>query len=67
MKKCGYHSNLVVNRNTIKLSYSCMPNMKTIINNHNKRIMNSETIETNEYIKPLLKRNVIVEISLTVL
>ena len=25
-----------------------MPNMKTIINNHNKRIMNSETIETNE-------------------
>ena len=25
-----------------------MPNMKTIINNHNKRIMNCETIETNE-------------------
>ena len=38
----------IFNRNTIKLSYSCMPNMKTIINNHNKRIMNSEEIKTNE-------------------
>ena len=28
------------NRNTIKISYSCMSNTKQIINNHNKRISN---------------------------
>ena len=38
----------IFNRNTIKLSYSCMPNMKTIITNHNKKIMNCETTNTNE-------------------
>jgi len=29
------------NRNTVKLSYSCCPNIKTIINNHNKKSLNS--------------------------
>ena len=29
------------NHNTIKISYSCMNNTKQIIDNHNKRILNS--------------------------
>ena len=28
----------LLNRNTVKLSYSCMPNMKQIISNHNKTL-----------------------------
>ena len=31
----------IFNRNTIKISYSCMNNTKQIINNHKKRILNS--------------------------
>ena len=31
----------IFNRNTLKLSYSCMPNMKSIIAGHNKRILAS--------------------------
>ena len=31
----------IFNRNTIKISYSCMNNTKQIIDNHNKRILNS--------------------------
>ena len=31
----------IFNRNTVKLSYSCMPNMKNIISAHNKHILNS--------------------------
>ena len=29
----------IFNRNTIKLSYSCLPNMKNIINSHNRKIL----------------------------
>ena len=29
----------ILNRNTVKISYSCMPNMKNIINNHNNMII----------------------------
>ena len=32
-----YHK--IFNRNTIKLSYSCSPNMKNIISNHNKKLL----------------------------
>ena len=28
------------NKNNVKVSYSCMPNMKNIINTHNKKIIN---------------------------
>ena len=28
------------NKNNVKVSYSCMPNMKNIINMHNKKIIN---------------------------
>ena len=31
----------IFNRNTIKISYSCMNNTKQIIDNHNKRLLNS--------------------------
>ena len=35
-----YHK--IFNRNTVKLSYSCSPSMKTIISSHNKSILNSK-------------------------
>ena len=34
----------IFNRNTVKISYSCLPNMKTIINSHNHKITNPKTI-----------------------
>ena len=32
------------NRNTIKVSYSCLPNMKNIISSHNKKILNDQEL-----------------------
>ena len=32
----------IFNRNTLKVSYGCMPNMKSMISRHNKFILNSE-------------------------
>ena len=38
----------IINKNTVKLSYSCMPSMKTIISAHNKKILREEPkIPTN--------------------
>ena len=34
--------NKIFNRNTLKLSYSCMPNIQSIISTHNKAILNKE-------------------------
>ena len=34
------------NKNNVKLSYSCMPNMKSIINAHNRKVLNDKN-ETN--------------------
>ena len=34
------------NKNNMKISYSCMPNMKTAINAHNKHILNNNTTIT---------------------
>lgn len=39
-KKSKLHK--IFNRNTIKISYSCMPNMKAIINQHNNNILNKD-------------------------
>ena len=42
INKCfptGHKLRKIFNRNTIKLSYSCMPNMKQIIDGHNKAIL----------------------------
>ena len=38
----------ILNRNSIKISYSCMPNMQTIITGHNKKLLEkkSSTIKT---------------------
>ena len=33
--------NSIFNRNKIKVSYSCMQNIKTIINNHNMKVLNN--------------------------
>lgn len=38
----------IFNRNTVKLSYSCMENMNNIISTHNKHILNSHTVNTDE-------------------
>ena len=35
----GHKLRKIFNRNTIKLSYSCMPNVKQIIDGHNKAIL----------------------------
>ena len=40
----GHKLRKIFNRNTIKLSYSCMPNVKQIIDGHNKAIL--KTAET---------------------
>ena len=32
----------ILNRNTVTISYKCMPNMKQIISNHNKTILNKD-------------------------
>ena len=37
----------IFNRNTVKLSYSCMPNMKTNIDNHNKTLLQDKTTTTD--------------------
>ena len=41
-----YHK--LFNKNNLKLSYSCMPNMKKIIDNHNKKILNDKNSEKVE-------------------
>ena len=37
--------NKIFNKNTIKLSYSCLPNMKSFINAQNKQILNESNNE----------------------
>ena len=39
--------NSIFNRNKIKVSYSCMQNMKSVINNHNMKVLNN-TAEIKE-------------------
>ena len=41
-----YHS--IFNKNTLKLSYSCMENVETIIKRHNAKVLKSETIPDSE-------------------
>lgn len=38
----------IFNRNNVKLSYSCMPNMKSIIQSHNRAILYKQPMITNE-------------------
>ena len=46
----------IFNRNTIKLSYSCMGNVRTIISNHNKAEIN-KSVRTNDQKKKCNCRN----------
>lgn len=39
--------NKIFNTNTIKLSYSCMPNMSSIITKHNKQLLNNKLNQSN--------------------
>ena len=32
----------IVNRNTLKLSYSCVPNRKTLINSHDQEVLKDQ-------------------------
>lgn len=36
------------NKNNIKVSYSCMPSIKSIINSHNKKILHTEPANNNQ-------------------
>ena len=36
----------IFNRHTLKLSYSCMPNMKSIISSHNKHVLSNANAPT---------------------
>ena len=38
----------IFNKNTLKVSYSCMGNMKDIVNKHNVRILNRDKMNNNE-------------------
>ena len=44
----GSRLHKIFNRNTIKVSYSCMPNMGTIIKRHNARICGTEREDGNQ-------------------
>ena len=41
----GHPLHKAFNKNTVKLSYSCMPNMKQIISSHNKTVLNNQTVQ----------------------
>ena len=38
----------IPNRNSIKISYSCMPNMKAIITGHNKKLLEKESSQQSK-------------------
>ena len=39
---------IIFNRNSVKVCYSCMPNVKSIISNHNRRVLKSNTTSFNQ-------------------
>lgn len=43
----GHKLRKIFNRNTVKVSYSCMPNIKNIIDQKNKKILNNNQTEQN--------------------
>ena len=38
----------IFNRNTVKVSYSCRPNVGSIIKSHNKKLANAQNSHTND-------------------
>ena len=47
----------IFNRNILKLSYSCMPNLNSLINNHNQNILKDQTQSTPKSCNCLKKEN----------
>lgn len=47
----------IFTRNTVKISYSCMPNVKNIIDNHNKKLIQQHATDQDEVIPPCNCRN----------
>ena len=46
--KRGSRFHKIFNKNTLKVSYSCMPNVKSIINAHNKKILTPTSDEIDQ-------------------
>ena len=46
----------IFNKNTIKLSHSCMPNIRSKINDHNKKYCNPSLQSHRNYANALLKK-----------
>ena len=49
----GHKLKKAVNRNCVKISYSCTPNMRTIIQTHNNKVLEKETSESETQRKSL--------------
>ena len=47
----------IFNKNTIKLSYSCMPNIRSKINGHNKKILQTKLAEPQKLCNCLVKED----------
>ena len=47
----------IFNKNTLKLSYSCMPNLKSKINSHNKKILENSTQSLSKKCNCIVKEN----------
>ena len=47
----------IFNKNTIKLSYSCMPNIRSKINSHNKKILQPKPPEPHKLCNCLVKED----------
>ena len=50
----------IFNKNTIKLSYSCMPNIRSKINSHNKKILQPKPAEPQKLCNCLIKKEWII-------
>ena len=50
-----HHLHKILNRNTVKLSYCCMPNVGQILKAHNKKVLNQDSTEDKD--KPCNCRN----------
>ena len=47
----------IVNKNTIKLSHSCMPNIRSKINGHNKKVLQPKPTEPQKLCNCLVKED----------
>ena len=43
-----HHLHKLINRNTVKLSYCCMPNVGQILKTHNKKVLNQSQAHNNQ-------------------